>query len=126
MAAPDSGRVRRAWRTTSGVEVPGPGVRGAEGKEKGKGVVVRRGLEEAQSKDAGDEQEPDMRCGTSGASWHVTVKPSIRAWGVLYKSGVYALKVVCLTPGGLHGVRQEADWARSDPSRSPCRSQQRA
>ena len=25
-------------------------------------------------------------------------------WGVLYKSGVYASKVVCLTPGGLHGV----------------------
>ena len=46
-------RVCRAWRTTSGVEVPGPGVRRAEGKEKGKGVVVKRGLEEAQSKAAG-------------------------------------------------------------------------
>jgi hypothetical protein len=46
-----------------------------------------------------------MRCGTSGTSWHVTAKPSIRAWDVLYESGVYALKVVCLTPGGLHGVR---------------------
>ncbi|MDI6761616.1 MAG: hypothetical protein QME83_01170 [Thermodesulfobacteriota bacterium] len=29
------------------------GVNGAEGKEKGKGVVVRRGLEEAQSKKRG-------------------------------------------------------------------------
>jgi hypothetical protein len=42
-----------------------------------------------------------MRCGTLGASGHVTTKPSIRKWGVLYKSGVYARKVLCLTPGGL-------------------------
>ena len=25
-------------------------------------------------------------------------------WGVLYKSGVYARKALCLTPGGLYGV----------------------
>jgi len=31
----------------------------------------------------------------------VTAKPSIRDWGVLYKSGVYAQKVLCLTPGDL-------------------------
>jgi hypothetical protein len=37
-----------------------------------------------------DEQEPDMRCGTPGASWHVTTESSIRGWGVLYKSGVYS------------------------------------
>jgi hypothetical protein len=43
-----------------------------------------------------------MRCGTLGASGHVTTKPSIRKWGVLYKSGVYARKVLCLTPGDLH------------------------
>ena len=42
-----------------------------------------------------------MRCGTSGASGHVTTKPSIRKWGVLYKSGVYARKALCLTPGDL-------------------------
>ena len=42
-----------------------------------------------------------MRCGTSGASGHVTTKPSIRSRGVLYKSGVYARKALCLTPGGL-------------------------
>ena len=42
-----------------------------------------------------------MRCGTSGASGHVTTKPSIRKWGVLYKSGVYAQKALCLTPGDL-------------------------
>ena len=51
----------------------------------------------------GDEQEPDMRCGTSGASGHVTTKPSIHDRGVLYKSGVYALKILCLTPGDLPG-----------------------
>lgn len=27
-------------------------------------------------------------------------------WGVLYKSGVYAAKALCLTPGGLHRVWQ--------------------
>jgi hypothetical protein len=42
-----------------------------------------------------------MRCGTSGASGHVTTKPSIGNRGVLYKSGVYARKALCLTPGGL-------------------------
>jgi hypothetical protein len=31
----------------------------------------------------------------------VTTKSSICAWGVLYKSGVYAWKVLCLTLGGL-------------------------
>ncbi|MGR2914284.1 hypothetical protein NLI94_14300, partial [Acidithiobacillus ferrivorans] len=40
-------RVRRAWRVTSQVRVLWPGIRRAEGKEKGKGVVARRGLEEA-------------------------------------------------------------------------------
>ena len=52
----------------------------------------------------GDEQKPDMRCGTSGTSGHVTIKSSIRNLGVLYKSGVYALKVIYLTPGGLHAA----------------------
>jgi hypothetical protein len=42
-----------------------------------------------------------MRCGTSGASGHVTTKPSIGSRGVLYNSGVYARKALCLTPGGL-------------------------
>jgi len=48
----------------------------------------------------GDEQEPDRRCGTPGTSWHVTAKFSIRG-GVLYKSGAYAWKVLCLTPEDL-------------------------
>ncbi len=37
----------------------------------------------------------------TGTSWHVTAKSSIRNWVMLYKSGVYALKVTVLTPGGL-------------------------
>ena len=59
-----------------------------------------------------------MRCGTlgaspvgcllsHGASGHVTTKPSIGDWGVLYKSGVYAWKVICslIEPGtSLHLV----------------------
>ena len=42
-----------------------------------------------------------MRCGTFGTSGHVTAKSSIFPWGVLYKSGVYARNVLCLTPGDL-------------------------
>jgi hypothetical protein len=30
-------------------------------------------------------------------------------WGVLYKSGVYALKVTCLTLGGLYSVFYETE-----------------
>jgi len=56
----------------------------------------------------GDVQEPDLRCGTPGTSGHVTIKSSIRNWGVLYKSGVYALKALCLTPGGLLCVSHSA------------------
>ena len=41
-----------------------PGVRKAEGKEKGKGVIVRRGPKEAQSEDAG------RRTGIGYAVWY--------------------------------------------------------
>lgn len=47
----------------------------------------------------GDEQEADTRCGTRGASGHVTAKPSIRNWRVLYKSATYAPKVNATYPG---------------------------
>ena len=47
-----------------------------------------------------------MRCGTSGTSGHVTAKSSVCDRGVLYKSGVYAVKALCLTPGDLHRVRR--------------------
>ena len=52
----------------------------------------------------GDVQEPDLRCGTPGTSGHVTAKSSICNWGVLYKSGVYASKVTCLTLGDLSNI----------------------
>ena len=42
--------------------------------------------------------EPRSYIGTGA---HVTAKPSIRNWGVLYKSSVYAQKALRLTPGGL-------------------------
>jgi len=57
----------------------------------------------------GDEQEPDRRCGTPGTSGHVTTKSSIRALGVLYKSGVYARTVLCLTLGDLPVVQVKGD-----------------
>ncbi len=69
--------------------------------EKGKGIIARWCLEEAQSKDAG------RRTGTGFEVWyirdewardHKVLHPQ---WGVLYISGVYALTVTDLTPGGL-------------------------
>lgn len=42
-----------------------------------------------------------MRYGTSGASEHVTSKPSIRKRGMGHKSVVYAQKALRLTPGDL-------------------------
>jgi hypothetical protein len=65
-----------------------------------------------------------MRCGTPGASGHVTAKPSIRKWGVLYKSAAYAPTVVRLTPGDLlsaleRRVRQKlAEGGETRPDRS--------
>jgi hypothetical protein len=82
-----------------------PGRSRAEGKEKGKGVVVRQGLEEAQSENAG------RRTGTGYEVWHTQDETArdgevlhLRK-GVLYKSGVHALKVLCLTPGDLFAVQ---------------------
>ena len=97
-------RVCRAWGTASGVQVPRPGIREAEGKEKGQLRHREVGGSPTQ-KVGGDEQKPNTRSGTPGASGHVTAKPSIREWGVLYRSGVYARKVVPLALGGLYGVR---------------------
>jgi hypothetical protein len=49
----------------------------------------------------GDAQERERRCGTRGASGHVTTKPSRRDWGVLENSSADARNARCLTPGGL-------------------------
>ena len=59
-----------------------------------------------------------MRCDVLGASGHVTIKLSICNRGAFYKSGVYAVKVKCLTPGGLHCVEGTTDFGaiRSDRS----------
>ena len=76
---------------------------------------MRRGLEEAQSKSAG------RRTGTGSEVWYIRDEPveslKVERWardhevlhpqrGVLYKSGVYALKALCLTPGDLSCASQ--------------------
>jgi hypothetical protein len=97
--------VCRTWHRTYGVEVPVPGRSRAEGKEKGKCVVVRQGAEVAQSESA------ERRTETGYEVWHTQDELArdnevlhLRK-GVLYKSGVYAWKVLCLTPGDLQAVQ---------------------
>jgi hypothetical protein len=48
-----------------------------------------------------------MRCGPLGTNWHGTAKSSFCDRSGLYKSGAYAVKVLCLTLGDLHGVHHE-------------------
>ncbi len=45
-----------------------------------------------------------MRCDVFETSGHVTAKSSIHNWDTFYKFSVFAMKVKCLTPGGLHNV----------------------
>ena len=65
---------------------------------------MRWGLKEAQSKDAG------RRTGTGSEVWYTRDERARDREvlhlhrGVLYKSGVYASKVTCLTLGDLQGV----------------------
>jgi len=47
--------VCQAWYRVSEMKVLAPGISGTEGYEKGKGVIARRGLEEANPKAWGDE-----------------------------------------------------------------------
>jgi len=61
---PDSRRVCRAWHVACGVKVSAPGIGEAEGKRKGKGVVARRGLKEAQRESTG------RRTGTGYEVWY--------------------------------------------------------
>jgi hypothetical protein len=121
LAAGEFERVCRTWHRTNGVQVPMPGVSAAEGEEKGQGVTARWGLEEAPSKDAG------RRTGTGYEVWYTRDERArdrevLHArWGVLDQSGVYAAKVLCLTPGGLHGVQvegmDEIAWHRRETRR---------
>jgi hypothetical protein len=85
------------------VQVPAPGKSGAEGKEKGKGIIARWCLKEAQSESAGRRTE------TGYEVWHARDElardnevPHPRQQDMLYKSGVYARKVLNLTPGDLY------------------------
>ena len=120
-AAPERRRVCRAWHRTHGVQVPVPGVSAAEGEEKGKGVTARWGLEEAHSNEVG------RRTGTGYEGWYSRDEQArdrevLQArWGGLDTSGVYASTVLCLPPGGLHGVqvegRDEIAWHRRETRR---------
>jgi hypothetical protein len=69
----------------------------------------------------GDEQEPDRRCGTTRDELARDNEVLHPRWGVLYKSGVHASTVLCLTPGGLHGVQvegmDEIAWHRRETRR---------
>jgi hypothetical protein len=77
---------------------------------------VRRGLEEAQSKYAG-KPAPDLIRGTGTGSevwytrdeWARDHEVLHLQRGVLYKSGVYASKVTCLTLGDLYSVSRNRD-----------------
>lgn len=108
-AAQRRSRVCQAWHRTEEVNVlcqvfaePKARIRQGRHREVGsEGSLI--------PKLRGDEQEPDMRCGPSGTSWHGTAKSSFCEWDGLYKSGAYAVKVLCLTLGDLHGVRYELD-----------------
>ncbi|MCK9230148.1 MAG: hypothetical protein M0Q23_03270 [Syntrophales bacterium] len=105
--AADSWRVCRVWHRTGEVKVLAPAIRGAEGREKGKGVIVSWDLKEARSKSA------RRRTGTGYEVWHIRDKRARDhevlhpQRGVLYKSGSYTQEALCLTPGCLHGVRKE-------------------
>ena len=80
-------------RSGSGVKVPRPGVRGAEGQGKRKGVTVRWGLKDAWNERAGRGTRTGYEVWYSRGERHATAKPSIHNGAVLDKSGVYARKV---------------------------------
>jgi len=83
---------------------------------------VRWGLKEAQSKARGDEQEPDMRCGTPGASGHVTVtaKRSIRQ-GACFINPASTRGTFCVLPREVSSVPREVacdrNWLKVEKSR---------
>ncbi len=96
-----------------GVEVPGAGVVKPKARRRAR-ASSRGGLSrKPHPKARRDVQEPDLRRGKPGTSWHVTAKCSIHERGALYKSGVYARKAMRRTPGDLHGVRRGLRGERS-------------
>jgi hypothetical protein len=96
---------------------PCPGVRGAEGQVKRKGVVVRRGLKEAWSACAGRGTR------TGYEVWHARDERARHStvlhphWGVLDKSGACASMVPRLAPGGLPTVPRRTEEGASIPER---------
>jgi hypothetical protein len=77
-------------RSCVGVQVPCPGVRGAEGQVKRQGVTARWGLQDAWREGAG------RRTGTRYEVWHSRDERARNRKGlhprvaVFYKSGAYA------------------------------------
>ena len=89
------------------MQVPAPGIRGAKGEEKGKGLTVRWGAEgggKPNPKTRGDEQKSERRCGTTRDERARDREVPHPQRGVRYQSGVYTSKVLCLTPGDLPAV----------------------
>jgi len=98
-------RVCRAWHVTASVRVRCPGFVEPKGRETARASPRGGVWRKSNPKLRGDEQEPDMRRGTSRTSGHVTAKSDIYEWcDVLCKSGVYAAKETCLTAGDLSGA----------------------
>ena len=87
------------------MRVPASGVSGAEDKEKDQGVVARRGLKVVRSKDAGRWTRTGYEVWYAWGERARDREALLPPQGVLYKSGVYASKVICLTLGDLRRVR---------------------
>ena len=66
---------------------------------KGKGVFRKEPLRKPEANTWADEQESDMRRDTQGRGCTRIGSPMVIIYGVLRKSGSYALKVTGITPG---------------------------
>jgi hypothetical protein len=80
-------------RSCSGVKVPCPGVRGAEGQGKRKGVTARWGLKEAWNEGAGRGTRTGYEVWYARGERARDRKALHPQRTVLYKSGAYARKV---------------------------------
>jgi hypothetical protein len=89
------------------VQVPAPGIRGAKGEEKGKGLTVRWGAEgggKPNPNARGDAQEPERRGGTTRDERARDREVPHPHWGGRDQSGASAGNVWCRTPGDLPAV----------------------